>query len=256
MTGRRSAALRRAPRGRFLDLGTFAAPDTPARPVRLYVPPGVDPDRPHATLFLFDGQNVFGDEGSFAGGWHVHAAVDRLGAKRHWRPVVVAVGNGGAHRIRELGHGGEAFVAAVVRTLVPRVESVVHARGPRVIGGASLGGLAALWAVLRHPEVFSAGLAMSPSLWFDRRRLLSALERGHLPLPSSGRLYLDAGDLEAPSMVRNAARLARVLGEAGLGADRLQWVRDPRGAHHESHWGRRFAPAARFLLRREARQPK
>jgi hypothetical protein len=29
------------------------------------------------TLYLFDGQNVFGDEGSFAGGWHTHAAVDR-----------------------------------------------------------------------------------------------------------------------------------------------------------------------------------
>jgi predicted alpha/beta superfamily hydrolase len=236
--------------GRFLDLGTFSPPGAPPRPVRVYVPRGVDPDRPHATLWLFDGQNVFHDEGSFAGGWHAHAAIDRLGDRRHHRPVVVAVGNGGAHRIRELGTHAEDFLHALVSTLVPRVESVVHGRGPRVIGGSSLGGLAALQAWLLHPEVFSGAMAMSPSLWFEGRRVLRAIERGHHPLPPRGRLYLDAGAREKGRMYADAERMSRLLAEAGLGEDRLQWRPDAKGTHHERHWRRRLPKAARFLFRR------
>jgi predicted alpha/beta superfamily hydrolase len=236
--------------GRFLDLGAFAPPGAPPRPVRVYVPRGVDPDRPHATLWLFDGQNVFHDDGSFAGGWHAHAAVDRLGDRRHRRPVVVAVGNGGEHRVRELGTHAEDFLDALVATLVPRVETAVHGRGPRVIGGSSLGGLAALQAWLRHPEVFSGAMAMSPSLWFADRRVLRTFERGHAPLPPAGRLYLDAGAREKGRMFADTERLADLLSEAGLGADRLRWRPDARGTHHERHWRRRLPLAARFLFRR------
>lgn len=236
--------------GRFLDLGTFDPPGAPSRPVRLYVPRGVDADRPHATLFLFDGQNVFGDEGSFAGGWHAHTAVDRLGDRRHWRPVVVGVGNGGSHRVRELGRDVDAFVAAVAEQLVPRVEGVIHGRGPRVIGGASLGGLGALHAWLAHPEVFGGAMVMSPSLWFEDRRLVRALEAGHRSPPPNGRIYVDAGARERGRMFRDAARLARWLEAAGLGPERLLWRPDARGAHHESHWRRRLPKAARFLFAR------
>jgi predicted alpha/beta superfamily hydrolase len=236
--------------GRFLELGHFSPPGAPARAVRLYVPPGVDAERPHPTLWLFDGQNVFGDEGSFAGGWHAHQTMDDLGDKRHRRPVVVAIENGGAHRIRELGpHVGD-FVSAVVEDLVPRVEGVVHGRGPRIVGGASLGGLGALHAWLAHPEVFSGALVMSPSLWFEQRRLLRAIERGDLALPAHGRIYVDAGGRERGRMFADAEHLARVLKEAGLGEDRLLWRPDARGTHQERHWRRRLPKAARFLFKR------
>lgn len=236
-------------RGRFVDLGTLKPPGAPERAVNVYIPPGVDPDRPHATLYLFDGQNVFGDEGSYAGGWHAHAATEKLGVRSTQRPVVVAIGNGGSHRIRELGKQPLPFVESIVRTLIPRVEGVVHGRGPRVVGGSSLGGLASLHAWITWPDVFAGAMAMSPSLWFANQELLRRILSGATPLPEGGRLYLDAGARENGRMLADTELLASRL-SASLGDDRLLFRADPKGRHHESHWRRRLPKALRFLFRR------
>ena len=68
------------------------------RRVRIHVPPGVERGAP--LLVLFDGQNVFGDEGSYAGGWHADAAADALPSTVR-RPIVVGIDHGGVDRIRD-----------------------------------------------------------------------------------------------------------------------------------------------------------
>jgi enterochelin esterase-like enzyme len=242
---------RHHPRGRFYELGTFRPPGAPPRPVRAYVPSVVDRARPHPVVVLLDGQNVFSDHGSFAGGWHAHEAVDRMVASTVVPPIVVAVCNGGTHRIHELGRDVHLFAAALAHDLMPQLERHFHFGGPdqRVIGGASLGGLGALVAAITHPEAFGAALVMSPSLWFGRRRLLHQLTSGALPLPPGLRVYLDAGKRERGRVFTDAELLAGWLGQQGLGADRLKWRPDARGAHHERHWRRRLPGALRFLFR-------
>ncbi|MEQ1507456.1 MAG: alpha/beta hydrolase-fold protein [Myxococcota bacterium] len=228
----------------WIDLGTFGAPP---RPVRLYLPAGVDVDRPHPTLYLFDGQNVFDDAGSFAGGWRAHHAVDAL-PRRVTPPVVVAIGNGGVHRVHELGHAVDRFVDAIADELVPRVEAAVHGRGPRALGGASLGGLGALHGWLHRPDRFDGALVMSPSLWFGDRVLAGQVHRGEVPVPATGRIYVDAGKRERGTMFADAEALAATLADRGLGPDRLMWRPDARGAHQERHWRRRLPKALRFLF--------
>src|SRR5262245_31834338 len=52
-------------------IGPFDVPGLRARRwVRVYAPPGVGPSS--AVLYVFDGQNVFHDAPSYAGGWHLH----------------------------------------------------------------------------------------------------------------------------------------------------------------------------------------
>lgn len=230
------------------DLGTFTPPHGPERPVRAYVPRRVDVGRPHATLFLLDGQNVFGDDGSYAGGWHAHEAVERMGPSFH-APVIVAVDNGGAERIHEMGTHVRDFVDALVTQLVPRVRAELGGGGARVIGGASLGGLASLVAWLHHPDTFDAALAMSPSLWFAHRRWPRQIERGDVTLPARGKLYLDAGRRERGHLFADAEALARWLLANGLPPARLMWRPDAKGAHHERHWRRRLPKALRFAFR-------
>lgn len=234
------------PTGTFLDLPPFRPPGGPERPVRAFVPHAAGA-RPRPLLLLFDGQNVFDDHGSFAGGWHAHAAAGRLAEA----PIVVGVGNGGARRIEEMGHRARDFVAAVRHELLPELEGVLPLAGPerRVIGGASLGGLASLYAWLDHPDAFGGALVMSPSLWFADGAVMRELERASR-LPESGRLYLDAGARERGRMFADAERLARLLGARGLGGDRLLWRPDRRGTHHERHWRRRLPKALRFLFAR------
>lgn len=219
--------------------------------MRAYVPAHLKQGERHATLYLFDGQNVFGDHGSYAGGWRAHEAADRLGRRTCEPVVVVAIGNGGTHRNHELGVGAHRFIDAVVSELVPRVDARLGGPGARAIGGASLGGLSALIAWLQHPDVFEHALVMSPSLWFNQRAVLSHIERGLWRLPASGRLYIDAGGRERGRMLDDAARLSELLRLWGLGPERLRWRADPRGTHHERHWRRRLLGALRFLFRRD-----
>lgn len=232
-----------------MELGQFVAPGFVTRPVRAFVPPG--PARPRPLLILFDGQNVFGDDGSYAGGWHAHDAVQKLGVRTFDRPTIVALENGGRRRFDELGLSAPRFLDALADELVPRLRARFEPTSIS-LGGASLGGLASMLGWLRRPDTFTHAMVMSPSLWFDHRALVRALEAGSVRLPPSGRLYLDAGGRERGLMFAEAERMAALLAHRGLGPDRLLWRPDQNGTHHERSWRRRLPKALRFLYRRAA----
>lgn len=255
--------LRSVRPGHFVDLGTVHPTGLGARRARAYVPvpPPAGTKRP--LLVLFDGQNVFGDEGSFAGGWHVHEAVDKLVAWRPIAPIVVALEHGGAARIDELtpfgarGRGGklDALVGTLVDELLPRVHArfeLGYGPGAHFVGGSSLGGLAALYTHFKRPDVFGGALAMSPSLWFARTEFDAFVHAQKNPYRS--RVYLDAGAREGGGrMLPLVERLAQHLrGRGWAGPDAHGELRvflrpDPRGGHDERSWRRRFPKALRFL---------
>lgn len=209
--------------------------------MRAYVPEGTA--RPRPVLVMFDGQNIFGDAGSFAGGWHVHKAVSRMAA----RPIVVGVDHGHLARIHELTpfsdgtRGGQldATLGTLVDELLPRVRAR-FATTDVFIGGASLGGLAALYAHLTRPDAFAGAMAMSPSLWFTRAKLNRYLTTR---ARTGSRIYLDMGTRERSCPF--AAQLADQLRARGHD---VMWRPDPRGKHDEKTWRRRFPKALRFLL--------
>jgi enterochelin esterase-like enzyme len=237
--------------GHFVHLPPFRPPGGVARPVRAWVPAGTG--APHPLLVLFDGGNVFGDDGSYAGGWHAHDAVERISLRSYERPVILAVGNGGVHRIRELGTAAPSFLDALVRDVLPRARARLPVDERCILGGASLGGLAAIEGWMLHPTVFHGALAMSPSLWFAHHALFRRLLHGDASLPATGKLYLDAGRRERGSMFADAERLAAALQAGGMGDDRLLWRPDSAGTHRERHWRRRLPKALRFLFRRPVR---
>lgn len=245
-------AGRTHPRGQFVDLGTFHPKRYAERPVIAYVPAVVDPAVAWPLLVLFDGQNVFGNHGSYAGGWLADAAVDAMIARTVVPPIVVAIHNGGVDRNHEMGRDVRWFVDAVVNDVLVRIMHQFHVAGPenRVIGGASLGGLAALHAHFEHPAAFGTALAMSPSLWFARRAFLHDVAAGRMPVPPLSRIYLDAGARERGRMYADAEELAAILAPQLHHAGRLMWRPDRRGAHHERHWRRRLPKALRFVFRR------
>ena len=247
-------------RGQLHDLGTFTVPgvDLPARRVRVWVPREHDSARPQPILVLLDGQNVFGDEGSYAGGWHAHEAVDGLSARTNLRPLVVAVDHGGEKRIEELGAFArrrpttDRLLAWIGETIVPDVRRRFGGwEGPvgTAIGGSSMGGLAALYAHFHRPDLYGGVLSMSPSLWFGARALLAFVERQRKPQFS--RIYLDVGAREAGGrMTPLVEQMAAHLRGRGYDDASLLVRVDPRGAHAEAHWRRRLPRALRFMYRR------
>jgi enterochelin esterase-like enzyme len=234
-------------------LGPFDVPGHRPRRVRVYVPPR---DR-HATspvLYMFDGQNCFDDEPSYAGGWHLHRTARSLWKKHGHAPVVVGIDHGGDARIDELSpfRDGrtDALLDWLVGALIPRVreEFRLEDRPDRAaIGGSSLGGIAALYAHFRHPDRFGMAMAMSPSLWVGNGRIFTWLHER--PRPLASRIYLDAGKLEAGGRMLGATRrLAEELRGRGWDDRSLRYVEAARGKHSEKDWRRRAPGAIAWLF--------
>ena len=243
-----------------MDLGPQPIPGlTGPRRVQVFLPPGAGA-QPLPVLYLWDGQNVFDDAGSFAGGWRVHEAM-RARVRRGRRPaVIVAVDHGHEHRIgdyapfgtKRFGPGrADLLLAWVADVLVPRIARELPVRaGPEhtLVGGSSMGGLVSLWALLTRPDVFGRALVMSPSLFLARDGILSRLARHRLP--AGHRLYLDGGEREMNGAFRaELPRVAAAALHAGLRDDDVRVRVDPKGRHTEADWRRRLPRALDFLLR-------
>ncbi|HEY9282454.1 MAG TPA: alpha/beta hydrolase-fold protein [Pyrinomonadaceae bacterium] len=82
--------------------------------------------------------------------------------------IVVGVGSAPGHHIRDLGLY-EAFPEFLAKELVPwlrREYGVATDPTRTVVAGASIAGLAASFAALKHPELFGNVLSHSGSYWF------------------------------------------------------------------------------------------
>lgn len=217
-----------------------------SRLVRVHVP-DARPAGPSPVLLLFDGQNVFGDAPSFAGGWHADEAVQRLPSTVR-RPIVVGLDNGGERRTHELWAGLDEVLDRVMKDVMPEVASRWEVDPKWVIGGASLGGLAALAAHWRNPDQFRGALCLSPSFWVAGD-LLHAEIAGKAR-PGESKVYIDAGAREGLALRQHAERFVTTLATQGYSDKELMWKLDRRGAHRERDWARRLSGALKWMFRK------
>jgi predicted alpha/beta superfamily hydrolase len=245
--------------GQIHLLGPLAVPGLPARLVRVYLPSTYAPGKPHFGLYMFDGQNVFDDGPSFAGGWHLHLAIEKMVCATRAVPIVVAIDHGGPSRLSELspfpvqqqeGHL-DLLLDWLTQSLMPRLAAELPLVGSplgAVVGGSSLGGLAAFYTHFRHHESFGGALVMSPSFWVHDQEILRWIEAQ--PNPEVSRVYLDCGIREGRGAVlAQVAAMAGILATRGYGPDHLMFRPDPRGAHSETNWRRRLPRALRYFYR-------
>ena len=109
--------------------------------------PGAPAPASPPLLLMFDGQNIFDDGPSFAGGWHLHAAVERRARSRRRAvaPVVLGLEHGGVLRMRELNPFApdgrlDAQLDWIEGTLLPDVRARLGRALCEVwVGGASMG---------------------------------------------------------------------------------------------------------------------
>jgi predicted alpha/beta superfamily hydrolase len=212
--------------------------------------------RRYPVVYMQDGQNLADPDRAFAGTWELERTLKSL-ARRGFEVIVVAVPNMGEARVQEytpfvdarLGGGdGDAYLAYLERTVKPLVDRRFRTRPEREatgVFGSSLGGLISLYAFFRAPEAFGFVGAMSPSLWFANRAMLSYIENDGSP---PGRIYVDAGTNEGASTIQHVRQLTEILRRKGYGGDRFRSVEDEGGQHSERHWARRLEPALEFLL--------
>ncbi|MBL9147476.1 MAG: alpha/beta hydrolase [Phycisphaerae bacterium] len=146
---------------------------------------------------------------------------------------------------------GERFLAWLVDTVKRDIDRQFRtAPGPAhtTIAGSSLGGLFALEAIERRPDIFGNAIAMSPSLWRAEEALL---KRWADPAkrPSPRRLWIDMGTKEGGDDASRARNVERVRALAALfGTSSAVRVEVDDGAeHNETAWQARLPQAFRFV---------
>ena len=96
--------------------------------------------------------------------------------------------------------GAEAFLTFITDELEPMLDALykIDARN-RTIFGHSLGGLFALYSLLRHPAEFRTFVAASPSIWWNGKSILQHLPRFRHAVEieqSAPRVLITVGALE------------------------------------------------------------
>jgi enterochelin esterase family protein len=155
------------PKGRVEQLTLDSKLLGDARYVWIYTPPGYDTLAPRAPglplLLTFDG-------GEFVESVPVPTILDNLVAAKRIRPMIgVFVGSAENRRDEELA-ANPRYADFVATELVPWVRSRVRVSSSpndNVIAGSSLGGLAAAFVALRHPELFGNVLSQSGAFMFS-----------------------------------------------------------------------------------------
>ena len=258
-----------------------------ARPVDVWLPPGYRADRPHAVLYMHDGQMLFDPASTWnRQAWTVDAVAAPLIADGTLRDfIVVGLHNHAEQRhaeffpqacwpaIEKTGPGqrylagqlkrpplSDAYLRSLVKVLKPRIDArYATDPGPAstFLMGSSMGGLISLYGLCEYPEVFGGAAALSTH-WiglYERNAeipgaLLAYLDR-KLPAPGSHRLYLDRGTAGLDALYDEAqARVDAMLAARGHRPPLTQ-TRVFEGADHtEQHWAARLALPLRALLAR------
>ncbi len=280
------AALPSVPVGRLERLALFPSRHVAPRHVDVWLPRGYDGTRPHAVLYMHDGQMLFDATTTWnKQAWDVAPTVQRLidaGALRDC--IVVGAWNTGQTRFNEYFPQGfiehvpegparqvlltrgfasqppmaDAYLRFLVTELKPAIDARYRTRPGRddtVVAGSSMGGLISAYALCEHPQVFGGAACLSTH-WiggFERNAEIPAAGRAYLrrrlPPPGEHRLYMDRGTTELDALYDEAqAAVDALMRERGFGPPRFVTRVFEGEGHNERAWAKRLEIPLRHLL--------
>ncbi len=151
--------------------------------IQVYLPPGYDKTKTYKTLYINDGQTIFGITGL-----NMDAIADEMIAKKMIDPLIM-VGiesdrdrtsqylpyhDAGARQdFGDYQPQADAYTKKIISRLIPFIEKNYAAGPVKGIAGYSFGGLHAIWAALNHPSVFKFAAGLSPSYWVNDFKLFT-----------------------------------------------------------------------------------
>jgi enterochelin esterase-like enzyme len=249
------------------------------RKLSIWLPPGyrdaAHQQTTYSVLYMFDGTWLFdkctapGSQGE----WKIDETLTELIGKREVEPIIVVGIDSNQHRDEEYApYGNPLFFgppkmfkgASVPEFLTEDVLPYVAAhyrlkkgREHTGVGGSSLGGVAALNALIKRPDVFGIGLLESASMQFGNGQLLrdvTPVVMGPVRISigvGTRELGPDATMLGVPDFDNAFVTMNKTLAEnfkASMANHPKVLFTVQEGAHHgAAAWGVRFPAAVKFL---------
>ncbi len=230
---------------------------------------------PYPVLVMHDGQNLFQPENSFGGKtWRVAEALSEMTDFAGNLPVVIGPWNSGITRAAEYapqdaieGSGepiqfvgeqtsevllGNKYQLELLNEIIPAVASVIRLRTDRksiAIGGSSMGGLASLYAIAKHPDKYGTALSLSTHFPMSSLKFVEHF-MSLMPSPESGnRLWLDHGttELDASYSKHHEVAIEKLHG-FGYKHPQLESHIYPGTGHNEHDWSLRIKSILQWWL--------
>ena len=220
--------------GRLERWDAFASRHVDPRPVEVWLPPGYDGRKPHAVLYMHDGQMLF----DAATTWNKQAwGVDQVAAPLLARGQL-------AERALQGPPRSDAYLRFLVEELKPAVDAqyaTLRGRDDCLLMGSSMGGLISLYGLCEYPQVFG-GAACVSTHWiggYERNSVVPAAAlaylRDKLPAPHSVRLWMDRGSTQLDALYDAAQQqVDALLRDKGFAAPRWVSVVHEGGGHNET----------------------
>ena len=240
------------------------------RGLHIYLPDNYDQtDKRYPVLYFFDGHNLFFDEyATYGRSWRMQSFL------WNWDKEIIIVGiecgHEGNERLSEyqpyqhrtgefakIKGMGDATMQWIVNELKPEIDRELRTLPDRentAIAGSSMGGLMALYAVMKYNTTFSKAACISPAVSSSLtavRKDADACELGE-----NTRVYISWGTKEAAGIkdetkedkssttYRNNKSVAGKLEKKGAAVKLFSQV---GGEHNEASWGEQESEFMNFL---------
>jgi uncharacterized protein len=153
------------------------------RKIWVYIPDAAkDTGKRFPVLYLLDGDAHFTGVvgmikhlvGSSAGPDMIIVGVPNTDRTRDLTPTKSILMPGGTkdQSLKNSG-GGEKFESFIAKELIPHIDSVYPVAPYKMLIGHSFGGLTVINIMVNHPDMFNSYIAIDPSMWWDKKKLLN-----------------------------------------------------------------------------------
>jgi hypothetical protein len=214
------------------------------RLIHIYTPPHLQNNGVYPVLYVLDGEAMMG---------MVTGQLEYLSESYKIIPSMIIVGIENTDRIRDLtpthsiispdgkpdtsanafgknSGGGEKMLQFIQQELMPYINHNYPAAPYNILYGHSLGGLMAVHALVNHPGLFNAYIALSPSLQWDDQSLLKQVGGLDQTSKINGKLFFSDAN-ESASFHSNQLQLDSLLKQKNIAALNYKYNYYPDETH-------------------------
>jgi predicted alpha/beta superfamily hydrolase len=127
--------------------------------------------------------------------------------------------------------GATKFLSFIADELIPHLDRNYRTRPTRILIGHSYGGLFAIHALFNRPELFTAYIVISPSLWWDDQALAKQADTfvaSHADLQAA--VFMTMGN-EGGNMLGGAQKvIGSLAGSRGISTEFRRWPQESHGS--------------------------